>query len=223
MTTRPQLPSPLPAAIVADFAIPGIDQIHGVTFDGTHVWFAAGPDGDLLCVDPKTGEVVRRLGLTGCESGTAWDGRHLWQIRRERIDQIDRETGKTLHSIPTPDPHPSGMAWAAGHLWVGSYLGRRILKVDPKTGKVLKTLASDRLVTGVTWAGGELWHGTYPERAEDVEPGELRQIDPETGEVRRRVHLPAGTRISGTEFDGKDRIWLGSRTTKDTLRAVRKP
>jgi hypothetical protein len=37
------------------------------------------------------------------------------------------------------------------------------------------------------------------------------------------VRLPAGTLISGTEFDGKDRIWLGSeRGGRATLAAVRK-
>lgn len=217
------LPQAFPAEIVDEIEVPGIETIHGVTFDGTHLWFACDPGGDLVCVDPATRKAVRRLGLTGCESGTAFDGTHLWQIRTQSIDQIDRASGKALRSIPKPDPHCSGMAWAAGHLWVGSYTGRKIHKVDPATGKVVKTLASDRLVTGVTWAGAELWHGTYPERAEDVEPGELRRVDPESGAVISRVHLPDGTRISGTEFDGKGRIWLGSRTTKSTLRAVRKP
>lgn len=221
MATK-NLPPATRAEILDEIEIQGIDMIHGVTFDGTNVWFAGGPDSDLFCVDPHTKKVVRRLGRSDCAAGTAWDGTHLWQICGDRIHKLDA-SGKTLHSIPTPSKHSSGMAWGAGSLWCGSFDDRKIHKVDPKTGSVLKSIASDRLVTGVTWAGSELWHGTYPEHANDVEPGELRHIDAETGEVKRRLHLPNGTRISGTESDGKDRIWLGSRAQKDTLRAVKKP
>ena len=54
-----------------------------------------------------------------------------------------------------------GLAWAEGALWVGDYRGCRIHQVDPETGAILKTIASDRFVTGVTWVDGELWHGTW--------------------------------------------------------------
>lgn len=229
MKTKPASPTaPLPAAltaqVLAEHALAGADPIHGVTFDGTHVWFAGGPDNDLFCVEPASGKLVRRLGRKDCNAGLAFDGTHLWQVCGAEIHQIERATGKTMRSIPLPAGcHASGLAWAAGYLWLGDFDGRAIHKLDPSNGKVLRTIRSERLVTGVTWAGAELWHGTYPESAEAVEPGELRRIDPETGAVKARVHLSAGTRISGTEFDGQDRIWLGSLQGRSTLRAVRKP
>jgi streptogramin lyase len=228
MKTQPEaplLPPAQSAQVLAEHALAGVDQDHGVTFDGAHVWFAAGPEGDLHCVEPASGKLVRRLGRKDCNAGLAFDGQHLWQVCDDgRIHCIERASGRTLRSVPVPPgAHPSGLAWAAGSLWLGDFRGRAIHKLDPADGKVLRTIRSERLVTGVTWAGAELWHGTYPESDEAVEPGELRQIDAETGAVRKRLHLAAGTRISGTEFDGKDRIWLGSRQGRDTLRAVRKP
>ena len=36
---------------------------------------------------------------------------------------------------------------------------------------------------------------------------ELRRIDPQTGEVRQRLAMPAGTLVSGLESDGKDRFF----------------
>lgn len=227
MEATPATPSAakaIPAEILAEYAVPGATCIHGVTFDGTHVWLAAGPSDDLHCVDPATGALVKRLGRSDCASGLAFDGKNLWQICGQRIDCIDRATGRTIRSIPAPDAHLSGMAYAAGFLWVGDFAGRAIHKVDPETGKVLRTIRSERLVTGVTWAGAELWHGTYPEDTNSNEPGELREIDAESGAVKRRVHLPAGTLVSGTESDGRGRIWLGSLVKeKATLRAVKKP
>ena len=42
---------------------PGINHVHGVTFDGRRVWFAAGEK--LVAVDPATGKtvdsIVRRI------------------------------------------------------------------------------------------------------------------------------------------------------------------
>ena len=56
----------------------------------------------------------------------------------------------------------AGLAWAEGSLWVGQYRARKIHQVDPETGKVLRTIDSNRFVTGVTWVDGELWHGLAP-------------------------------------------------------------
>ena len=38
---------------------------------------------------------------------------------------------------------------------------RKIHQIDPETGKILRTIESNRFVTGVTWVEGELWHGTW--------------------------------------------------------------
>jgi hypothetical protein len=50
---------------------PGIDQIHGVTFDGRHVWFARGES--IVELDPESGALVRELAVPG-DAGTAFDG-----------------------------------------------------------------------------------------------------------------------------------------------------
>jgi hypothetical protein len=38
-------------------SFPGVDHVHGVTFDGQHVWFAAGDK--LNAFDPASGKVMR--------------------------------------------------------------------------------------------------------------------------------------------------------------------
>src|SRR5215207_3063101 len=89
-----------PADIVREYGpFPGVDAVHGVTFDGDRVWFAAGDT--LHAFDPGSGETVRSLGVAG-HAGTAFDGRYLFQIAEDRIDKIDPETGQVLASIPAP-------------------------------------------------------------------------------------------------------------------------
>ena len=193
---------------------PGIPQVHGVTFDGRSIWFGAG---DRMCaVSPDTGAIERTIEVRAM-SGSAFDGRYLYQLADGVIQKIDPETSEVVARIPAPAEGLSGMAWAEGFLWVGEYRARRIHKLDPATGKILRSLECDRFVTGVTWADGELWHGTM-----DGEQSELREVDPDTGAVRRRLTLPAGSGASGLESDGKDVLFCGG-AGSGKLRAIRRP
>jgi glutamine cyclotransferase len=161
--------------------------------------------------------VVRTLDVPG-HAGTAFDGRHLFQIAEDRIQKIDPDTGRVLATIPAPGHGgDSGLAWAEGTLWVGQYRDRKILQIDPDTGAVLRTIESNSFVTGVSWVDGELWHGTW-----EGDQSELRHIDPRTGEVLEVLEMPAGVGISGIESDGGDRFYCGGGNT-GKVRAVRRP
>jgi glutamine cyclotransferase len=205
-----------PAEILREYG-PFTDSgsIGGVSFDGSNVWFASGDR--LNALDPATGTVARTIDMPA-HAGTAFDGRHLFQIAEKQIQKIDPKTGTVVASIPAPgDGGDSGLAWAEGALWVGQYRARKIHKVDPETGKILHTVESNRFVTGVTWVDGEMWHGTL-----ENDESELRRVDPQTGEVRQRLAMPAGNLVSGLESDGKDRFFCGGGGSK-TVRAVRRP
>lgn len=193
----------------------GVDQVAGVTFDGTSTWFASGDK--LNALDPERGELLRALDVPA-HAGTAFDGTHLYQIAEKRIQKIDPATGRVISTIPSPgDGKDSGLAWAEGTLWVGQYHDRKIHQVDPATGKILKTLESNRYVTGVSWVDGELWHATW-----EGDESELRRVDPETGKVEEALVMPQGAFISGLESDGKDRFFCGG-ARSGKLRAVRRP
>ena len=192
-----------PAEILREYGpFPEVDGVHGVSFDGQRVWFASGDK--LNALDPESGEIVGALDVAA-DAGTAFDGKHLFQIADAVIRKIDPRTGEVLGTIPAPgNGGVSGLAWAEGTLWVGQHRGRRIRQIDPETGSVLRTIESDRFVTGVTWVDGELWHGTWQDEASDV-----RRIDPDTGEVLERLQMPAGSGVSGPEWDRGDRFFCG--------------
>jgi len=203
------------AEIIREYGpFPGVDEVHGVTFDGEHVWFAVGEK--LNALDPESGKTVRSLDVAA-HAGTAFDGRYLYQIAEDRIQKIDPKTGKVIATIPAPGAGgDSGLAWAEGTLWVGQYRDRKIHQIDPETGKILRTIETNRFVTGVSWIDGELWHGTWEGDESDV-----RRIDPETGEVLERIDMPRGTVVSGLESDGGDRFFCGGGPS-GKLRAIRR-
>ena len=194
---------------------PGVEKVHGLTFDGDHVWFASGDR--LNALDPASGKVARSIDVAA-HAGTAFDGRHLFQIAEGRIQKIDPQTGRVLATIAAPGGGcDSGLAWAEGTLWVGQYRGRRIHQIDPQTGAILRTIESNRFVTGVTWADGELWHGTL-----DGEGSELRRIDPGTGEFLESLEMPPGAGVSGLESDAGNQLFCGGGSS-GKVRAVRRP
>ena len=205
-----------PAEIVREYGpFAGADTIHGVTHDGRNVWIATGAA--LLAIDPESGATTQRL-ERACDAGTAFDGKHLYQIAEARIDKIDPATGEVLASIPAPgNGSDSGLAWAEGSLWVGQYRDRKIHQIDPATGAVRRTIESNRFVTGVTWVDGELWHGTW-----ESDESEVRRIDPTSGAVLERLRMPEGGGVSGLESDGADLFYCGGGPS-GKVRAVRRP
>ena len=203
------------AEIVREYGpFPGIDQVHGVTFDGQRVWFAGG--NKLNAVDPASGKTVRSIDVAA-HAGTAFDGQHLFQIAGKEIQKIDPMTGTVMSTIPAPGDTNSGLAWAEGSLWVGQYRDRKIHQINPETGAIIRSIESNRFVTGVTWVDGQLWHGTW-----ENDQSDLRRIDPATGEVLVSLEMPQGTGISGLESNGQDQFFCGGGGS-GKLRAVRRP
>src|SRR5262247_864821 len=144
------------AEIVREYGpFPGVDNVHGVTFDGQHVWFAAGDT--LQALDPASGKMLRSIAV-GAHAGTAFDGQHLFQIAEDRIQKIDPKTGRVLATIPAPGGGAdSGLAWAEGTLWVGQYRERKIHQIDPQTGRFSapsSPIASSPVSPGPTVSSG---------------------------------------------------------------------
>jgi len=204
------------ANIVREYGpFPGVEGVHGVTYDGQQVWFASGEK--LNALDPASGKTVRSIDVAA-DAGTAFDGQHLFQIAEKRIQKIDPKTGRVLATIPAPGGGgDSGLTWAEGTLWVGQYRDRKIHQIDPQTGAILRTIECSRFVTGVTWVDGELWHGTWEGDESDV-----RRVDPRTGQVLERLEMPAGVGVSGLEWDGGDRFFCGGGSS-GKVRAIRRP
>ncbi|MET3494004.1 Vgb family protein [Variovorax boronicumulans] len=212
----PAAPEARAAEIVREYGpFDGVECVGGVTHDGQRVWAAGGAR--LFAFDPESGERTRTLDRAA-DAGTAFDGKHLYQIAEQRIDKIDPATGDVLRSIPAPGHgSDSGLTWAEGSLWVGQYRDRKIHQIDPETGAVVRTIESNRFVTGVTWVDGELWHGTW-----EGDESDIRRIDPASGAVLERLQMPQGAGVSGLEYDGAGLFYAGGGGS-GKVRAVRRP
>src|SRR5947208_17009270 len=77
----------------------GAGNVHGVTYDGENVWFAAGDT--LNAFDPESGKTLRSIDVAA-HAGTAFDGRYLFQLAEDHIQKIDPASGRVLATIPSP-------------------------------------------------------------------------------------------------------------------------
>jgi outer membrane protein assembly factor BamB len=201
------------AEVVREYVPIEQGAVHGVTFDGKLVWYAR--DDELVAFDPETEKVVRRHPVPLARAGTAFDGEHLYQLARGEILVVRPDDGTIVRRMPAPgQDEDSGMAWADGYLWIGQYRPSKILKVDAKTGRLVKTLTSDRFVTGVSCVDGMVWHAA----SGDGQPCELRCVAAD-GRVEESLGLPVRA-ISGLEAVGDGTFWCGGEG--GTLRRVRR-
>src|SRR6478609_9050600 len=146
------------AKIIREYGpFPDADSVGGVTYDGHHVWFAAGDR--LTAFDPANGKTLRSIEVAA-HAGTAFDGQHLFQLAEDRIHKIDPKTGRVLATIPAPGQGgDSGLTWAEGELWHGTWEGDEsdLRRVDPRTGEVLESIVMPPGVgvSGLESDGGE--------------------------------------------------------------------
>src|SRR5690606_41839109 len=117
------------AEIIGEYGpFPGVEDVHGVSYDGRHVWVATGRQ--LHAMDPDNGTLGRAIDVAA-DAGTAFDGRHLDQIAGDSIQKIDPRTGEMDATIPAPAGAGNSVQdGAVGSLWAVRSSDRKIGKVD---------------------------------------------------------------------------------------------
>ena len=151
-----------PAEIVREYGpFPGVDHVHGVTFDGRYLYQLV--EDRIAKIDPETDQVVATIPAPGAggDSGLAWADGSLWvgQYRQRQIHEIDPETGALRRTLES-NRFVTGVTWVDGELWHGTWEGEEssLRRVSPQTGAVLEQLQMPAGVgvSGLESDGGEL-------------------------------------------------------------------
>ena len=150
---------------------------------------------------PRTAEIVREYGpFAGADKvhGVTHDGRRVWAATGAKLIAFDPANGDVARTLECTGD--AGTAFDGAHLY--QLAEARIDKIDPKTGRVLKSIPAPGhgRDSGLTWAEGSLWVGQYRDR-------KIVQIDPETGAVLRTIE--SNRFVTGVSFvDGE--LWHGT-------------
>jgi len=140
----------------------------------------------------------------------------LWvldQVDPNKAFKVRPEDGSIIETIQTESIHGSGITYGHGALWIASTkmtdpaMPPRTLKVDPKTGKTLKSWVTPGsglygTITpkstpsgahGLKWVDERYWMAVPAS-------GKLFLMEPETGEIVRTIPAP-GVRTHGLAWD----------------------
>jgi YVTN family beta-propeller protein len=117
---------------------------------------------------------------------------------------IDPARNKVVDSIDLPNA-ATGLAVGAGSVWVADGLDQTLLRVDPKTRRIVKTIGVGFAPDAVAATDHAVW---VAEHAGADNFASIREIDPQTdqGARQRRLQI-GGPKLTGLVADDEG-IWL---------------
>jgi streptogramin lyase len=144
----------------------------------------------------------------------------LWvldQVDPNKVFKIRPKDGSIIDQVQTESMHGSGITYGDEAWWIGSTKTLKTLKVDPKTGKTLKSFDTPgaglygKLTTpsgahGLKWVDGKYWMAVPAS-------GKIFLMEPETGKVIRSIPAPT-VRTHGLAWDN-GMLWCVGSTERE--------
>jgi streptogramin lyase len=182
-------PTLVAADVVTVFQAPG-PQPNGMQAIAAGLWILDQLTNEVHLVD-YDGSVLHTLATASDRgSGITDDGDTLWlasTYSRELL-RIDRSSGRTLASYPSPGAAVTGshgLEWRAGRLWIATPPSATIYQLDPFNDCVVvhSFPAPGNRPHGLGWRDDELWVVETNHRA-------IYCYDAVAGQVRLKLSLP---------------------------------
>jgi streptogramin lyase len=162
----------------------------------------------------KKPEIKEPNDLQFAPDGSLWI---LDQVDPNKVFKVNPSDGSILDQVQTESMHGSGITFGNGAWWIGSTKTLKTLKVDPKTGKTLKSFDTPgaglygKLTTpsgahGLKWVDGRYWMAVPAS-------GKIFLMEPETGKVVRSIPAPT-VRTHGLAWDN-GLLWCVGSTERE--------
>ncbi len=187
----------LPVAAATSGAAPGTTPVVakvrtggqpcGVVGTPSGVWIADYSGNRLVRIDPETGTVAGQVAGVRSVCELTYARGALWAPSRTgtlyRVDPLARKITARIAVGGELDD----VVAAAGSVWVVSYGGRSVIRVNPRSNRVMRRIALPRARgggSGITSAGGAVWAGqTQGTAIYRIDPRSNRAVAVQTGKL----------------------------------------
>jgi DNA-binding SARP family transcriptional activator/DNA-binding beta-propeller fold protein YncE len=148
--------------------------------DGS-VWVASDDDQTVTQIDPESQRVVRTFGIGFQPDDLAARGGAVWAFDRENGVLVRLSYDEPWDRLSRPGLVGfERMALDDQAVWLGG--GKRLIRVDASTGRVMKRATVPVALSGLAVGAGGVWAVSGP-------AGTLLRIDPRTAAIRDRIPL----------------------------------
>jgi streptogramin lyase len=149
------------------------------------LWTVDDASGEVLRIDPARRAVIARIAVGDGPSDLVFAGERAWVINhRDRgLVRIDTSSNAPSRLATIPGDAPERIAHAAGSLWITGR-GTDLLRVDPATGEVQRTIEIGAGGIDVVAAAGSIWvpaRNAASDRRGFPTMAVLRRVDPARG------------------------------------------
>jgi len=187
------------------------EDSYGLTYDGQYLWTTDHPGGS------STPAVAMRLDWSGnlldqfdlpdhYMSGIAYDNDDYWVATYypdpSTIYKVE-DDGDIIQQFTAPDDQPWDLCLENDNLWMADYWGDALYKIDPSTGNLLESHASEGTdPAGIVWDGAYLWYCDNGQGGNDY----LYKIDL-SGSGNPVIHVPVTSHDYGVVTVGDSESW----------------
>jgi ABC-type transport system substrate-binding protein/DNA-binding SARP family transcriptional activator/DNA-binding beta-propeller fold protein YncE len=165
------------------------------------IWVAGDRDGTVSRIDPETHTVRATVPVGHGQSTLAADRGGVWVANRDdgTLTRISSATNAPADGVRASNP--TDICQLDGGLWVAGAAAGAVLRVDSET-HARRTVPLGGDASALACGAGGVWA---------IAAGQLMQIDPKTGSVKRAGDV--GTGVSALAVADERRVWVANPLT----------
>jgi streptogramin lyase len=176
-----------------------------LALQGTHAWVACKEQSRVIEVDTSTSKTMRSVRTRGPVIAVAAGLRAVWVLdATSTLYRIDRVSGKVLRRLSLPTAAAYNIFIGGGSVWVADDQGAKVVRVSPRTNRVVATPRVGDGPADMAFNGDSAWVINHRDRI-------LTRIDLRTNRSRRVAVIPGDAPERMVWSAG--RLWITGRGT----------
>jgi hypothetical protein len=164
---------------------------------GRSAWIACKEQARVLRVDTRTGKTTKSVRLAGPVIAVASAFGSIWALDSgATLYRLDASSGRVVRRIALPAAAPYNIWAGGGSVWVASDQGAEVVRVSPRTNRVVARVRAGDGPADMAFSGGTAWVVNHRDRvltAIDLGTNRSRTLATLAGDAPERMVWSRGS------------------------------